>query len=203
MEINDLLRCRGWTRWPLRVLLNLNYLLTLTCEAEGHLSASLHGCSMHMQPPHSLGIDHTASEPLPSLRLQRWTSSAVALLRCKLPISLKCSALWVSLLAAVSVPQLLPQEACGCWAMPRHHQTSCNAQCIQPSLSPKHEQRPEMSTQHHCATGCSIPPPAAELQQPVGISISCASSTQKPLLLPDQRCSGLVVLVAIWNSLEE
>lgn len=85
---------------------------------EGHMTASLYSCSMHMQPPHSLGLDYTLAEPFPSLRLQRWTSSAVALLRCKLPSSLKCSALGVSLLAAVSVPQLLPQESCGYWAIP-------------------------------------------------------------------------------------
>lgn len=106
-----------------------------------------------MQPPHSLGLDHTVPEPFPSLGLQRWMSSAAALLSCKLPSSLKCSALGLSSLAAMCVPQLLPQEACGYGAIPRHHQTSSNAQCIQPSLSPKHEQRPERSTQHHCATG--------------------------------------------------
>lgn len=89
-----------------------------TCDALGnggtkHLTASLHSCLMHMLPPISLGLGHTMVEAFPSLRLQRWTSSAVPLLRSELPSSLKSPALGVSLLAAISIPKLLPQKACG------------------------------------------------------------------------------------------
>lgn len=149
---------------------------------EGHLTASLYSCSMHIQPPHSLGLDHTLAEPFPSLKLQRWTSSAVALLRCKLPSSLKCPALGVSLLAAISVPQLLPQEACGYWAIPRHHLTSCNAQCIQPSLTPN------MNKGLRCLPSIDVPQVALSL---LLVLLSCnsqwesashATRTQKLLL---------------------
>lgn len=123
----------------------------------------LHSCPMHTQPPLSLGLGLTVVEPFSSLRLQRWTSSVVPLLRSKLTSSLKGPALGAPLPAAISNPTLLPHEACEYRAIPRHHPTLCDVQHVQPSLTLEHIQSSEVSAQHCCVTGCSLPSPSGAI----------------------------------------
>lgn len=161
---------------------------------EGHLTASLHSCPK--QPPHSLGLDPTVVEPFSSLRLQRWT-------RCKLPSSLKCSALGIFLLAAISIPQLLPQEACGYWAIPRHHLTPDPS-----AFSPPWPQNRNKGLR--CLPSITVPQVALSLLLLLSCNSQCESAPYVPPVLRSYSCfqikgagTGLAVLVAIWNSLEE
>lgn len=173
---------------------------------EGHLTPSLHSCPMHTQPPCSLGLDHTVVEPFPSLRLQRWTNSAIALPRCKLPSSLKWSALRVSSLAAIHIPQLLPQEACGYWAVP---------DTIWPRVMPSAFSPPwpqNMNKGLICLPSITVPQVALSL---LLLLLSCnrqwESASHVPSVLRSYSCfqikgagTGLAVPVAIsdthWKS---
>lgn len=193
METNDLLRLGGWIRWPLRVLPNLNSSLILTCDALRGIwlplcTAAPCTCS------HSLPWGLALAVPFPSLRLQRWTSSADALLRCKLPSSLKHSALGGSLLAAISVPQQLPQEAVG---------TEQSPATISPCAMPSTFSSPwpqNTSRGLRCLPSITVPQVALS---PLLLLLSCNSQESASQVAPVLRsCSCFQIKGAVdWQCL--